>query len=171
MFLISRVTCELFDPRGRCDRKGLLILAGIILVLEAVFGLVSIGLGLSLDGPAMIAFKVVFVWTAVAAACKRLHDLGRSGWWLLGGFIALVLWTFAVATAVLLLAGPEELAHNAVLYAVVMASSMVPAFVALLWLHCAKGHVTENKYGSPPDELGFSRGLYQGVSRSHTAAA
>jgi uncharacterized membrane protein YhaH (DUF805 family) len=36
-----------------------------------------------------IATSAFGIWVAITASCKRLHDLGRSGWWQIFGCIPL----------------------------------------------------------------------------------
>ncbi len=154
---IATIAQELVDPRGRCNRKGLVILAVAILALEAVIGLIVLALGISLEGPLAISIKLAFFWTAFAAASKRLHDLGRSAWWVAAGLLGLIVWSFALAIAALMAFGPHVLTTSTAVYAAIMIGTMLPALAALLWLHFAKGHPGPNKFGPQPEGLGFSR--------------
>ena len=72
----------LFNPQGRISRKGMWL--GFLLPYIAI----SVVLGF-LEGlvPALAALSVLvglfYLWPNFATSIKRLHDHGRSGWWLL----------------------------------------------------------------------------------------
>jgi uncharacterized membrane protein YhaH (DUF805 family) len=73
----------LFNPQGRISRKGMWL--GFILPYLAI----SIVLGMLSEAAAIFAIistivGLFYLWPSlVAVPVKRLHDLGRSGWWLL----------------------------------------------------------------------------------------
>jgi len=65
----------------------LLLLAGYVLVsgIDATLG--------ELAGTAMVA---VLSWLGICLAARRLHDIGRSAWWLLAFVVPVIgaLWLF-----------------------------------------------------------------------------
>jgi uncharacterized membrane protein YhaH (DUF805 family) len=81
----------LFSFRGRLNRKpywltnlALLVIVALIVVLVAVLG----GASAATDpfGLALLPFIVAVVplaWIGLAVSAKRLHDRGKSAWWLL----------------------------------------------------------------------------------------
>lgn len=88
---------------------------------------------------ASIAVSLVLGWMIVAVAAKRLHDRGKSGWWLL---------LFVVAPLVLIQLGvplPSVAARELVVLA---------AFALHLWsfveLGCRAGTRGPNRYGPDP---------------------
>jgi len=147
---------QLFSLRGRCNRKGLALLALAMVALQLAIGLAAAIAVLPIDHPLLVVIKLVFVWLAIAAAAKRLHDTGRGIIWIPLFFIGLVFWSVLVGIATLMLFGPLVLdeANPGLLFA--MAGNIAPAFAALLWLHFAKGAEGCNRYGPAPDESGFS---------------
>ena len=76
----------LFGFDGRIDRGK--FWTGMVLIFVASI----IGLGLIAIGhpgaivPAVMVF-IGAVWASLALYVKRLHDVGRSGWWVLVGLI------------------------------------------------------------------------------------
>jgi uncharacterized membrane protein YhaH (DUF805 family) len=146
----------ILDPRGRVSRKGLLIVLSLLIGVEIVgASLIFIG-GLASDSAPILALKTVFVWIALSAAAKRLHDLGLSAWWI-GGAVAMQLaWAFVLATAMFVSFGIEQMQPDSDGYAAMLAGCGLPAFAALLWLQVSEGEPEVNRYGAPPKGLGFS---------------
>lgn len=152
----SDAAIGMFDPRGRCDRKGLLVIALVLLVLQALAGLLY-WLGIVQDGgPAMRIAEVMLVLMAFAATSKRLHDIGLSAWWLLAGLGGMIVWSVVLAVALVLSVGATALQPGSSGFATAIAGTMLPAFVVTLWLHLAKGEAGDNRFGPAPELLGFS---------------
>lgn len=151
----------LLDPRGRCNRKGLLIIASLMLAIEVALGLAVWGLGMSFTGTPATLFKLLFCWLAICACSKRLHDIGLGAGMLGWGLLATIVWTLVVGLAVALGLGIEQLMPSGRWYVAAMAISMLPVVLAMLWLHLAKGQVGTNAYGAEPTGLGFSIMAYQ----------
>lgn len=61
------------------------ILANLI---DNVLGLA----GQSVYGPVSMLYALAVFLPGLALAVRRLHDTGRSGWWMLLGFIPLIGW-------------------------------------------------------------------------------
>ena len=57
-----------------------IIIAVILAIVEGVLGLSNAG-----DGPLSNIFNLAIFLPGLAVAFRRLHDTGRSGWWI-GGF-------------------------------------------------------------------------------------
>lgn len=148
---------ELVDPRGRCNRKGLLIVACILLALELLAGLAMAAGLVPLGSPAAWMLKAAFVWMAIAGAVRRLHDVGMSGWRILCAIVALSVWCFVFTTAAAIALGPENLVPGTAGFLAVFGALMAPVLMLALWLHVAPGDPRPNRYGPVPDGLGFSR--------------
>ena len=79
----------LFSPKGRISRRDWW--------LKIYFGsLAIVTLGLAVDllllkreapGPASDVALLLVIWPVIAAYIKRLHDVGRSGWWFLAAVL------------------------------------------------------------------------------------
>lgn len=148
---------SLIDPRGRCNRKGLLIAAAIMLVVEIVVGVGLWASERALDDPSVVAIKAALIYLAFSAAIQRLHDLGRSAWAMLWATLAMIVWSVVLAFAVMLQMPPEALEPGKLGFAIVFAGIALPMLGMLLWLHFAPGEPSPNKYGAIPSGLGFAR--------------
>jgi uncharacterized membrane protein YhaH (DUF805 family) len=97
----------LFSFNGRIGRAQYLL--GLAIVLVGLFlGLGAIGAalhGTGLDALGMIILVVLFFWAKFAIAAKRLHDLGKSGFWCLALFVPVV--GFVVLLMFLFVPGEE----------------------------------------------------------------
>ncbi|MEZ5843948.1 MAG: DUF805 domain-containing protein [Hyphomicrobiaceae bacterium] len=154
--ILLRLPHMLLDPRGRIDRKGLLILAIALLALQAMFAAV-LGAGLiDIHGAPAITIKLAFLWVAIVAASKRLHDLGRSAWWIAIAFVSMIVWGVVAVLAVFPVYGRDMLVPGSEGYVAALALNMVPILAATLWMHFARGETSDNRYGPVPDDTGFS---------------
>jgi uncharacterized membrane protein YhaH (DUF805 family) len=146
---------HLFDPRGRCDRRGLLAAAVLLLVLQVAVALALWLNDVPFDSWPAVVLSAGFCWVGFAVVSKRLHDLGRSAWsipaaalvWLAGAF---------VATTVVSIVDPDALAPGSTGYWVALSLLLLPLLVVLLWLHLAAGDPGPNRYGPAPQHAGFS---------------
>lgn len=139
-----------FSAGGRIGRQafwigwlvllGVQVLAGWIPVVGHALGLIAL-----------------FAW--VCLCTKRLHDMGRSGWWqapaiALGPVLVVgsALWIGFGAAVAALTGGEPELAALAgvgvLLVSVAVAFILVIAFT--LWVGITEGQIGENRYGEPP---------------------
>lgn len=168
---MSQLAISMLDPRGRCNRTGLIVAALIMLSVEAAVALGLLGAGRRLDDPAVLPLKAALVYLAVSAAAQRLHDLGRSAWGLLWAFLALIGWAVALAVVVMLNVSPEQMAVGETGHAIVLAGVAVPLLAMLLWLHFAPGMKGANRFGPAPAGLGFARAERQVAGTTHAVAA
>jgi uncharacterized membrane protein YhaH (DUF805 family) len=74
---------------GRSRRKEYWMFALFVGVIYAVL----LGIGIAADIPALTIVAVVFyvavLLPGLAVSVRRLHDTGRSGWWILFGLVPL----------------------------------------------------------------------------------
>ncbi len=165
-FLVS-----LADPRGRCDRRGLLFVAGAMLAVEAVIAALVVWAGIELDNAALLVVKLACVWLATTVIIKRLHDLGLPGWRMLWAALAVIVWAFVLALALMLSLGDPAMETGAIGYNLTLAGTVLPIFLATLWLHFARGERGPNRYGPEPAGWGFSHPAMTGFGGGMVAAA
>jgi uncharacterized membrane protein YhaH (DUF805 family) len=147
---------QVLDPRGRCNPKGLLRAAGVLLTAQAAISLTLWSVGIDFtSGLAMVA-NAAFCWISFALVCKRLHDLGRSSWWIAGAALVWLVAIICLAGAIALMGDPDLLAPETPSYWLTLAAMLLPLLVAALWLHTARGDEGSNYYGPEPAEHGFS---------------
>lgn len=152
-----RLILIIADPRGRCNRKGLAVLAVALLAVQMVAAIAIWAAGAPLDGPVAVALKLGFLWLALAAASKRLHDTGRSAWWILWCLIGILVWSTVVATTLLIVLGDRILSPGSGGFETHFALTMLPVIAATLWLHFAKGEACANRFGPCPERHGLSQ--------------
>ncbi|MGL4395007.1 MAG: DUF805 domain-containing protein [Hyphomicrobium sp.] len=142
--------------RGRADRRGLAVLAAIMVGAQiGIYGALSV-LGHDLDSSATWLFHILFLWVASAGITKRLHDFGYSGWSLMWAMAATVVWTFGVSLAAVLTFGESAGLPGTTGFAITISGAMLPVVLATIWLHLAKGELVDNRYGPAPGATGFS---------------
>ena len=145
-----RFVLQLADPRGRYDRADFIWAAVTLVAAQLAFAL---GLWVT-HAPFMgwrgIVANVVFCWLAYAAISKRLHDLGRSAWWMLIGALGWAVAALGVALIVALSAGPESLDAGTRGFWATFVTLMVPPAMLALWLHIAQGEPGTNRFGPAP---------------------
>jgi uncharacterized membrane protein YhaH (DUF805 family) len=147
---------QLADPRGRCDRKGFLIAATLLLSAQGLVALALWLCGLGFDGWAALGANLAFCWLGYAAVSKRLHDTGRSAWWFAMGLAGWVVASTVFAVGVAVAAGPDQLAPGTPTHHVVLVLMMLPLVAGLVWLHVKAGERAANAYGPVPSDFGFS---------------
>lgn len=88
---------------GRASRSEFWFFALFNFIIAFVIGFVEGLIGLTFDfgyGPISMLYTLAILLPAIGVSIRRLHDTGRTGWWLLISFIpiigALVLLVFYV---------------------------------------------------------------------------
>lgn len=152
----SDVVRALFSLRGRMSRKGLLISASVLILIEIVGASLIWIFGFDARSPLVMALKIAFVWIAVAAVCRRLHDLGLSAWRLPTAIALQASWTIILASAMSVSLGIEQMQPGAEGYGFLLAGCVAPVIAATLWLHVCEGQKASNRFGPRPGPLGFS---------------
>jgi uncharacterized membrane protein YhaH (DUF805 family) len=160
----------LVDPRGRIGRFGLLVSASLMLAVEAMLIIMTPDLASGLP-PYLWPLKALELWVGAAALIKRLHDVGRSGWWVLGGMAGICIWSAVVALVFVFVIGAEAFQPGSTGYAMLLGILMLPALGATLWLHLAPGDPFTNQYGAPASEPFRGAGKAQSQPGSDTATA
>ncbi len=152
----AHLALQLIDPRGRCSRKGLLLAAAILLALQALATLSVWSTGGHFGGWPALTIDAAFCWAGFATVSKRLHDLGRSAWWLPTAALVWLAAAVSLVTAVVLAADPDVLVPGTPAYWLVFAAMVFPLLVCAIWLHIAAGEPDANRFGPAPGAWGFS---------------
>lgn len=162
MTFAHHLLLQLIDPRGRADRRDFLYAALALFLLQGL----CLAAVMKFDGQAqgwwLLPVNLAFVYMACAATSRRLHDMGRSAWWMPA---AVAIWAVAGFLAALILAlalGSDALAHGELGFWVVFACLLSPPLSVAIWLHVTPGSDGPNCFG-PPSDPGADR------SRAHPA--
>jgi len=117
--------------KGRTNRATYWLAVGVcVLLYGAIY---------YFDGGHLSVSEVVLLIVAI----PRLHDIGKSGWWAGGIFLA----EFAVVGLALTLLPLEEARIATGIFTLMVAALMI-------WLGCIPGQTFANRFGEPP-EPGF----------------
>ena len=147
---------QMVDPRGRCDRQAFLHIALGFLALQATVGAIFWLFGIEVGGTGTLVLNAPIFWIGTTVCIKRLHDVGRRGWWLPGAFVIWFVAAIVIATVVSLVLGSDALAEGEPAFLMMFAAITLPALAALLWLHTAAGVPHSNAFGPLPTGFGFS---------------
>ena len=146
---------QLADPRGRYGRTDFIWAAITLIAAQLAFALGLWVTDASFMGWRGVVANLAFGWLGFSATSKRLHDLGHSTWWILGGTLAWVAGAVAVALAIGLVAGPSALETGTSGFWASFTVLMLPPLGLALWLHLAEGEPIANSYGPAPAD-GYS---------------
>jgi uncharacterized membrane protein YhaH (DUF805 family) len=134
------------DFSGRSRRSELLFFYVLTGTLNALINWAGLAMGLEYHRWISLAFSLALLCPWASLAVRRLHDAGRSGWWLLLALPAfsLNMW----ATFLLLRDGTLFLPADAIpgLLSAAVASCLLALIVLLLW----KDEEETNLYGPNP---------------------
>lgn len=129
------------DFNGRSRRKEywsfVLLTVAIFAILYFLEGLLA--LSVRGQGPLTFLFQLAILLPTLAVGARRLHDTGRSGWWLLIGYAPLL------ASTLLPFAGPVDRGLAMIL---LIAAGL--GFVVLLIFLVLEGARGPNLYGPDP---------------------
>jgi uncharacterized membrane protein YhaH (DUF805 family) len=88
------ITCltKYVDFDGRASRSEFWWFALACFLVTLVVGMIA--------GPLGMIVSLATLLPSLAAGIRRLHDIGKSGWWILIGLIPLIGWIIAIYWAV-----------------------------------------------------------------------
>jgi uncharacterized membrane protein YhaH (DUF805 family) len=153
----------LFGFRGRINRAKwwLGVLASVIIALvAAIVG--GLSRSEAVTNIAQVAAFIPQLWISLATGVKRLHDLNRTGAWLVlfylgpAFLIAVFVAVAGIDVAAALLS--DKPLDSGVIARVGGAAAIVGALIfalaiwALIWFGCLRGTVGPNQYGPDPLE-------------------
>lgn len=153
---LSKLFYAFFNPEGRCDRRGLLIAAGVLFLMQILAMIYLTAFNEPLTGVIAITFHLGFLWMAFVAMSKRLHDIGLSAWWVGKALAATVLSSVALAVLLMLFLPRSSFEPGGIGHLVTVLGNMFPIIVMTLWAHFKRGIDVDNHYGPVPGNSGFS---------------
>jgi uncharacterized membrane protein YhaH (DUF805 family) len=139
-----------FTAEGRIGRQAFWI--GWLVVV----GVHTLGHAIPLIGP-FLGLAAIFAWVCLCS--KRLHDMGRSGWWQVLPIVLGPVLVIASAISIGFGAMLSEVTHGDFDWATMagvggLLVSVATAFVVVagftLWVGTSASEPGENRYGEPP---------------------
>jgi uncharacterized membrane protein YhaH (DUF805 family) len=92
-FYLDPITKHYFDFQGVAGRKAfwmfVLINFLISLALEVVLGVIHLQ-------PLAALYSLAVLLPSLGIAVRRLHDIGKSGWWLLAALVPVIGWIYVI---------------------------------------------------------------------------
>jgi uncharacterized membrane protein YhaH (DUF805 family) len=87
-----KVLRQYADFSGRARRKEywMFVLFNILIAVGIAIVESILGLGFAGFGPLSGLYALALLIPSLAVSVRRLHDTGRSGWWVLIGFVPLI---------------------------------------------------------------------------------
>ena len=140
---------------GRSNRQEYWISVGLLIVVAMVLSYFQMQ-------AASAAITIMWIVTWV----RRLHDVGKSGWWAAAPILLLVALIFGALlfggggfekVVLAIEAGDEKsIPDNATtLFIGVALIGLIVQFGFTIWLGIQTGNVEKNKYGPPPESIKF----------------
>ena len=165
----SLTLIELVDPRGRVNRKGLILLTTVMLGAQTGVYSAMYKMGIEPQTGIGLVFHSLFLWLGIVAVSKRLHDLGIRATSLIWAALGFVVWSLVLAFAIVAVISNGTTEPGGLALTLGVLASMLPLFVLAVWLHCATGDAGSNCYGDAPGAHGFAY-PHGAISASSTAA-
>ncbi|MEP3655502.1 MAG: DUF805 domain-containing protein [Litorimonas sp.] len=157
---VKSVLSQYVGFRGRARRSeywywtlATILVSFAVEVFEGLIGTSAGGTGLI-----SLLFSLAIFLPGLAVSFRRVHDIGRSGWWV-GGFYLIILLFFVVLIAAAggLIATDSEsemaLASLGV-FSIVFGLGIVIFAIILLVFFCTDSQVGPNRYGPNPKHEG-----------------
>jgi uncharacterized membrane protein YhaH (DUF805 family) len=160
-----------FDFKGRSRRKEywmytlFVVIASIVLsILDSILGLggsatgdtdlsgSSVGVGGAVSGGLLAnVFSLATLIPSVAVSVRRLHDLDRSGWWVLLPAGPMIVGAILMAVGLMqaMGGGSAGMGGAAVAGMVLLGIGAICAIVLLVWF-CTSGTAGPNRFGEDP---------------------
>jgi uncharacterized membrane protein YhaH (DUF805 family) len=148
----------LFKPSGRINRQPYWIATLIVVGISIVSGIID-----EFAKPVALLLSLLTWWIYIVLYIKRLHDIGRSGWWQLvmwlGSLVLIIVGAVMLFPAFMSLAegggagDPTEVMRALTSSGGAIALLLVGVllgFVFHIWLGCVPGQKGANKYGLDP---------------------
>ena len=94
-----KVLRQYADFTGRARRTEFwmfVLFSAIISIVLRVIDNLIFGNGMTSGGPLGLLYSLAVLLPSIAVSARRLHDIGRSGWWQLIGLIPIIGWIVVI---------------------------------------------------------------------------
>jgi len=147
---------RLMHIRGRCNRTGFVAIGAGAIAAQLALGLVLLSLGIAPDSLVGILLNLPFFWLAFAAIVRRLHDVGHSGWWVVGAIVFSIGWSIAVGFGAANMLDPHHLFPPEPQFFLLVAVVLLPPLAMITWVHAAPSEPRTNRHGAQPLGVGLA---------------
>lgn len=89
-YFIDVIKNHYFDFNGRATRTQFWMFVLFSVILGIVLGLLSTLIGEKAGTVLLAVVNLALLLPSLGIAVRRLHDIGRSGWWILIGIIPVI---------------------------------------------------------------------------------
>lgn len=145
-----------FSGRARRSEYWYWILASTLVSMG--LALIEELLGFGDSGPFSMVYSLAILLPGLAVTFRRLHDTGRSGWWIIGFYLSIVIVSSVLLYSVLgTMNGVDVDTSRQALFGVfgiIFGLAFVIYAFAILYFLCQDSHVGPNKYGPNPKNEG-----------------
>lgn len=126
----------------------------IVAIVAAIIDGILVGWENSDEGPVGGLTSLLLLIPSLSAGWRRLHDTGRSGWWIGGGILAILAFAtiLIVASAVIGFDDGGSFFGNGIISVLlfVFLIGFVIYAIAMLVFFCQDSQSGDNKYGASP---------------------
>ena len=158
-FMDAVKTCliKYFHFSGRAQRSEywwFYLFTLIVAIFAAIIDGSIFGWENSDEGPVGSVTSLVLLIPSLSAGWRRLHDTGRSGWWIGGGILALIFFIVVIVSSAALIGfddGGTNFSGGLVGFlAIGFIIGLLVYGIAMLVFMCQDSHPGDNKYGPSP---------------------
>ena len=115
-----------------------------------------LGLSTEGDGPLSNLFNLAIFLPGLAVSFRRLHDTGRSGWWIGGFYLGLLIFGIIIALIIGVdyASGDFDNIDGFGFILIILILAVFAYAIMLLVFMCQDSHDGPNKYGPNPKNVG-----------------
>ena len=156
---VKSVLSQYFGFSGRARRSEYWYWILATFLVAVVIAIIELALGISNEGsgPISTIFSLATFFPGLAVTFRRLHDTGRSGWWV-GAFYLAIIFFVIVAVAMVLGGSVSESNTSALaglgMFSIIFIIGILVYCVVLLVFLCQDSVTGPNKYGPNPKNAG-----------------
>ena len=139
-----------FNGRARRSEYWFWTLATIIVAFLAVIIELALGLGTDGSGPISSLFNIAIFVPGLAVTFRRLHDIGRSGWWVGGFYLGLLVSVILILVVFGTTAGDSTSIGLIGIFGIMLILGIFIYAIVMLIFMCTDSQSGPNKYGPNP---------------------
>ena len=147
-----------FSGRARRSEFWFWVLATILVaIVIALIESLMMGIPSNVTGPISTIYILLIFIPGLAVSFRRLHDIGRTGWWIGGFFLAVIVFLIIMASISFGMVTGSASINNLTAFGFILIAALFGAFIywiVLLVFFCQDSVAGPNKYGPNPKNEG-----------------